>query len=341
MTSPQGRDRITAPSSSQGQPVTAEDIAWLEGIAQKQQGIDVAYITPVQARRILAALRAGPPSEGADYPHTGPHRDDPALLREAVVECLTAPIAKLADDPCAPTLGGLLIHAWQELNVLLEEANTELAKLRTASPVVVNCPDCGKPMAQARQGEAVFLCANLDCNPRRLKMPSAEWLKRKILAEPDLPCEAGPVSPARAKFDTIMADIPKAGCVHGIPFTDLCERCVASDEFDPLTVLDFCEGAIRDAIGLDDGLDGAAGEGVLSMIRTARARAVRVSAPASPVGTEDATRLPTRSEVEQAVKECENAAISYATENVDRSRLAEAEAALLALIPTQETRDNG
>jgi hypothetical protein len=43
----------------------------------------------------------------------------------------------------------------------------------------------------------------------------------------------------------------------------------ACDETDPYFVLDFCRGAIEDAIGLDDGLDGAAGQAVLTMIANA------------------------------------------------------------------------
>ena len=81
------------------------------------------------------------------------------------------------------------------------------------------------------------------------------------------------LAPARKQFDAIMAEIPPSTCLHGVPFADLCAECVKSDEFDPLNVLDFCAGAIEDAIGLEDGLDGEAGSRVLSMIRTAKARA--------------------------------------------------------------------
>jgi hypothetical protein len=51
-------------------------------------------------------------------------------------------------------------------------------------------------MAQARQGEDVYLCANLDCVPRpptRL-LVSREWLRARIMSDPDLPTEAGAAS---------------------------------------------------------------------------------------------------------------------------------------------------
>ena len=77
----------------------------------------------------------------------------------------------------------------------------------------------------------------------------------------------------RQQFDAIMATIPPSTCLHGVPFADLCPACVQSDEFDLLPVLEVCAGAIADAIGREDGLDGEAGTRVLSMIRTAAARA--------------------------------------------------------------------
>jgi hypothetical protein len=43
-----------------------------------------------------------------------------------------------------------------------------------------------------------------------------------------------------------------------------------TSETDPWFVLDFCEGAIFDAIAVEDGLDGEAGSRVLTMIRAAR-----------------------------------------------------------------------
>lgn len=89
---------------------------------------------------------------------------------------------------------------------------------------------------------------------------------------------ASPTS-ARQQFDAIMAELPCSTCLHGTPFSDLCAGCVQSGEFDPLNVLDFCAGAIEDAIGLEDGLDGEAGSRVLSMIRTAKARAKLPSSP--------------------------------------------------------------
>lgn len=59
-------------------------------------------------------------------------------------------------------------------------------------------------------------------------------------------------------------------CKHGTPLLELCAPCVADPvETDPWFVLDFCYSAIEDAIGLEDGLDGAAGMRVLAMIRTA------------------------------------------------------------------------
>jgi hypothetical protein len=42
-------------------------------------------------------------------------------------------------------------------------------------------------------------------------------------------------------------------------------------ETDPYFVLDFCEGAIRDAIALEDGLDGETGARVLAMIAASKA----------------------------------------------------------------------
>lgn len=98
---------------------------------------------------------------------------------------------------------------------------------------------------------------------------------------------------ARKRFDAIMSTIPSEKCIHGTPFLPLdefCEQCVGDgDENDPLFVLDFCEGAIGDAIGLEDGLDGQAGTGILRMIRNAkewhrRAASARSEGPAGSQG---------------------------------------------------------
>lgn len=52
------------------------------------------------------------------------------------------------------------------------------------------------------------------------------------------------------------------------------ERALSGEEEDgALFVMRFCEGAINDAILSEDGLDGAAGEGVLKMIAAFRLRA--------------------------------------------------------------------
>lgn len=48
-------------------------------------------------------------------------RDDPALLRQAVVECLPPEIVKLAEDIYAPTLGGMLMEYVAELEGQLED----------------------------------------------------------------------------------------------------------------------------------------------------------------------------------------------------------------------------
>jgi hypothetical protein len=93
---------------------------------------EYTHCPSVQGRIDAHALRTAPPSAQ----RSGPLRDDPELLRQAVVECLTEPVAKMADNPCAPTLGGLLIHAWEEITAQLEEANAELAQLRAAPPAV-------------------------------------------------------------------------------------------------------------------------------------------------------------------------------------------------------------
>lgn len=122
-------------------------------------------------------------------------RDDPALLRQAVVDCLPPEIVKLAEDVYAPTLGGMLMEYVAELEGQLEERRVDSnplqhpASLPVASgePIEVLCPDCGKPMAQARKGEAVFLCGNLECVPRKvLGIIDEDVLKRKILADPDV-----------------------------------------------------------------------------------------------------------------------------------------------------------
>jgi hypothetical protein len=113
---------------------------------------------------------------------------------------------------------------------------------------------------------------------------------RHICAEAPAPVVPPPsatyVEGSRERLAEIMATIPKPSCVHGVPFTrpEACADCAASDESDPLNVLDFCEGAIRDAISAEDGLDGAAGEGVLAMIRDSRAR-VATTKTAPPAGT--------------------------------------------------------
>lgn len=100
----------------------------------------------------------------------------------------------------------------------------------------------------------------------------AEGLGGKSDAEP-----SAPTSEARKQFDGIMEDVPTEKCLHGVVFGTICEDCVNSDEFDPVNVLPFCDGAIRDAIGLEDGLDGRAGEGVLHMIATSLERARRIA----------------------------------------------------------------
>lgn len=66
-------------------------------------------------------------------------------------------------------------------------------------------------------------------------------------------------------------------------------------------------------------------------------------APASSVPAGEATRLPTRSEVEAAIGALKSAAYldGDASLSGDSKSTREAEAALLALIPTTETRDNG
>lgn len=53
--------------------------------------------------------------------------------------------------------------------------------------------------------------------------------------------------------------------------TDAPPPPMPADETDPWFVLDFCEGAIRDAITLEDGLDAETGASVLRMIANARA----------------------------------------------------------------------
>ena len=114
-----------------------------------------------------------------------------------------------------------------------------------------------------------------------------------------LPCEAGRELLA---FRVVLAerhaaDAPtSAPCLHcdgtGSAISDdtICLACegsgVAPDETDPYFVLDFCEGAIRDALTLEDGLDAASGESVLRMI--ANAKAARSSAPAGEAEMTDA-----------------------------------------------------
>ena len=90
------------------------------------------------------------------------------------------------------------------------------------------------------------------------------------------------VTPTAARLLADSLTPPPSTCLHGTPFADLSAECVKSDEFDPLNVLDFCAGAIQDAIGLEDGLDGEAGSRVLAMIRTAKARAAVSSCSLAP-----------------------------------------------------------
>ncbi len=101
----------------------------------------------------------------------------------------------------------------------------------------------------------------------------AEKIAREIIGRDDLSW-AGWYQLAPAYLD-LLAQLREAQRRVAVAEDALCplplnpteiQAATEVGETDPYFVLRFCRGAIEDAIGNDDGLDGAAGEAVLKMI---------------------------------------------------------------------------